>query len=165
MELETERLRLRLWRGSDFKHFESYFSDPELSKYVGGIKGKEQAWRLMAAYIGHWQLKGYGKMAVEEKESKQFVGCAGLWNSDNWPELELGYWFVREGQGKGYATEAALRMKIFAFDELKADTLVSYIHPENEASKKLALRLGAIEENSIDLIGFGEHCVFRYPKV
>lgn len=66
MELETNRLKLRLWRESDFKIFADYFTDEESVKYVGGRKTTEEAWRLMAAYIGHYQLRGYGYMAVEE---------------------------------------------------------------------------------------------------
>ena len=162
MELETDRLVLRQWRAVDFEYFVTYFSDEGLSKYIGGIKNREEAWRLLATYIGHWQLKGFGYMAVEEKETNKFLGCTGLWNSEPWPELELGYWFRKEAQGKGYASEAALCVKKFAFHELKVDTLVSYIHPENEASKKLAVRIGGDYDKTIELLGFGPHCVYRY---
>ena len=81
MELETNRLKLRLWRESDFKIFADYFTDEESAKYVGGRKTAEEVWRLMAAYIGHYQLKGYSYMAVEEKFSKALVGSVGLWKS------------------------------------------------------------------------------------
>lgn len=162
VELETDRLKLRQWRESDFNHFAKYFDDDENVKYVGGKKTREEAWRLMATYIGHWQLKGYGYMAVEDKSSKKFVGCTGLWKSEPWPELELGYWFLKEMQGKGYASEAAIKVKEFAFETVKAKTLVSYIDPENIPSRRLAERLGAIYENTIELLNFGPHCVYRY---
>ena len=103
-------------------------------------------------------------MAVEEKEGGKFLGCAGLWKSPPWPELELGYWLLKEVQGKGYATEAAVRVKEFAFQQIKAKTLVSFIHPANEPSKKLAQRLGGIYEKTIELLDFGPHCVYRYPN-
>lgn len=164
MELESERLVLRQWRSSDFEHFVNYFSDEALCRYVGGTKNQEEAWRLLASYIGHWQLKGFGYLAVENKETNKFLGCAGLWDSEPWPELELGYWFRKEAQGKGYASEAAQCVKEFAFNKLKVDTLVSYIHPENEASIKLAMRLGGFYDTTIDLLGFGPHSVYRYKK-
>lgn len=162
--LETSRLRLRQWQTSDFEYFEAYFGREETAKYVGGTKTKEEAWRLLATYIGHWQLKGFGYMAVEEKGTEKFIGSVGLWKSDPWPELELGYWFLPEFQGKGYAYEAAQQLKEHAFDTMKVSTLVSYIDPENEPSKKLAERLGGIHKENIELLDFGLHCVYRYPK-
>ena len=162
IHLETERLLLREFKAADFPHFKTVFTNPETARYIGGVKNQEQIWRLLACYIGHWQMKGYGKMAVVEKETQRFVGCAGLWDSDPWPELELGYWFLNEMQGKGYATEAATAVKNFAFAKLEAATLVSYIHPANLASIKLATRLGGVMDKTIDLLDFGPHQVFRY---
>ena len=66
--------------------------------------------------------------------------------------------------GKGYATEAAARCRDHAFEALGAPTLVSYIAPANEASRRVAERLGARMEATIDLLGFGPHEVWRYPK-
>lgn len=161
----TPRLRFRQWTEDDYPHFKKYFSDPATSRFVGGVKDPENAWRLLATYIGHYQLKGYSYLAVEEKESGAFVGCVGLWKSEPWPELELGYWFLPESQGKGYASEAALAVKNYAFDELKVDTLVSYIDEENEPSKNLALRIGGKLDKKIDLLDFGEHLVYRYSNL
>ena len=161
-ELHTDRLLLRQWRESDFKYFENFFSSEANAQYVGGKKNGEEAWRLLSTYIGHWQLKGYSYMAVEEKATGTFVGCAGLWKSEPWPELELGYWFVKEMQGKGYATEAAQKIKEYAFDTLKVPTLVSYIDAKNKPSIKLAERIGGVYDKTIVLLDFGPHCIYRY---
>jgi RimJ/RimL family protein N-acetyltransferase len=164
VELETERLHLRQWRAEDFEPFAKHYADEEMARFVGGHSAREPAWRRMAMMIGHWALRGYGYWAVEEKATGRFVGCVGLWRSEGWPELELGYWLMREMQGKGYATEAALKAREYAYDALGADTLVSYIHPDNEASKRVAERLGARYEEIIELLDHGPHCVYRHPK-
>ena len=164
VELETDRLLLRQWREEDFESFAAYYADEEMARYVGGQSNRPQSWRRLATFIGHWALRGYGYWAVEEKTTQEFAGAVGLWFSEGWPELELGYWLTRDMQGKGYATEAALKSRDYAFDVLGADTLVSYIHPENEPSKKVAERLGARYEKTIELLDFGPHCVYRYPK-
>lgn len=164
IDLQTKRLRFRQWREADFEPFANYFADEEKAKYVGGQKSREEAWRLMATYIGHYNLKGYGYMAVEEKSSNKLVGCVGLWKSEPWPELELGYWLLNEMQGKGYATEAAAKVKDYAFQTLQVKTFVSYIDPKNESSKRLAIRLEAIYETDIELLDFGLHCVYRYTR-
>ncbi|MEN8145669.1 MAG: GNAT family N-acetyltransferase, partial [Gemmatimonadota bacterium] len=78
--------------------------------------------------------------------------------------LELGYWLMPEVQGRGYATEAGIVARDHAWDAAGAKTLVSYIDPENEASKRVAERLGAVFETTIELLDYGPHCVYRYPK-
>ena len=105
--IATERLLLRPWSEADYPEMLRFFSDPETANFVGGTKNEEEVWRLLATYIGHLQLKGYSYLAIEEKSTGALVGAAGLWNSEPWPELELGYWVIKEHQGKGYATEAA----------------------------------------------------------
>ena len=161
---ETERLILRQVQESDFDSFRDFFADEKTAHFIGGIRNEEEAWRTMAFYLGHWQLKGYGYMVIEEKSSGDFVGCCGLWNSPTWPEMEMGYWMQADKQGQGYATEAAERIKQFAFEEIGANTLVSYIDKENIASIKVAKRLGGVYDKTIELSTFGPHHVYRYNK-
>ena len=85
-----------------------------------------------------------------------------MWNAPSWPEPELGYWFMPEGQGKGFAYEAAAVLKQYALETLKLKSLVSFIASENEPSKKLALKLGAKQDGVIELFDFGPHEVYRY---
>lgn len=160
--IETDRLQLRQWNENDFEKIAAYYADENSAKYVGGQKNADEAWRLLALHIGHWQLKGFGYWAVDEKHTGDFVGCVGLWQSSGWPELELGYWLVNEHHGKGYALEAALRCKDYARDVLQAGSLVSYIAPNNTASIKLAEKLGAKYEETIELLEHGAHCVYRH---
>ncbi len=160
---QTERLLLRQWQASDFEPYAAYYADEEMAKYVGGMSSREDAWRRMASEIGHWTLRGFGYWAVEEKDSGKFVGSVGLWFPEGWPELELGYWLMRDMHGKGYAIEAALKSRTFAYDVVGAKTLVSYIHPDNEPSKRVAERLGARFERVIELLDHGPHCVYRHP--
>ena len=160
--LETERLQFRQWESSDFPAFEAFYSNPTHAQYVGGVKSPEEAWRLMATYIGHYELHGFSYLAIERKDTKELIGTVGLWNSDPWAEPELGYWLLPEAQGQGFAKEAGLAVKQFAFDSLKLESLVSYIDPANKPSVQLALSLGAKYDQSIQLLDFGPHDVYRY---
>ena len=163
VELETERLRMRQWREEDFDVYAGFFADEAAARFVGGAMSRERAWRNMAATVGHWVLRGYGLWAVEEKTSGAVVGSIGLWKPEAWPELEVGYWLTEAGQGKGYATEAATRARAYAYEVLGATTLVSYIHPNNEPSKRVAERMGAVLDGIIELGENGPHCVYRHP--
>ncbi|MTI87165.1 MAG: GNAT family N-acetyltransferase [Balneolaceae bacterium] len=160
--LETERLIFRQWQNTDYQTLSRFYSVEENARYVGGVKTPEESWRLMATYVGHYELKGYSYLAVAEKESGVLIGTVGLWKSYSWPEPELGYWLLPDSQGKGYGVEAGLAVKEFALNILKLESLVSYIDPSNGPSKKLAQRLGAKYDSTIELLDFGDHEVYRY---
>ncbi len=160
--LETQRLKFRQWSEGDFSSFSYFFSNMSTAKYVGGIKSAEESWRLMATYIGHYELHGYSYLAIEEKNEGNLIGTVGLWNSSPWPEPELGYWLLPAYQGKGYGVEAGTAVKDFALDQLNLDSLVSYIDSDNKPSVKLAQALGGTFDGQIDLLDFGPHQVYRY---
>lgn len=162
-ELETDRLLFRHWKLKDFDAYASYYADHELARFVGGPCDRYTAWRRMASELGHWTLRGFGLWALEEKATGGLIGCAGLWCPEGWPELEVGYWLMPGARGKGYATEAALKSREYAYEVLYAKTLVSYIHPENGPSKRVVERIGASHEKTIELLDFGPHCVYRHP--
>lgn len=163
MERTSERLLLRQWRLDDFEPVAEFYANEPLARFVGGPCDHETAWRKIAMLAGHWHLRGHGYWAVEEKASGDFCGAVGLWKSHAWPELELGYWLIPAKFGRGYATEAGAVAIDFARNQLGAATLVSYIEPDNAASMKVAQRLGATREGTINLASFGPHRVFRYP--
>ncbi|MEO1436004.1 MAG: GNAT family N-acetyltransferase [Bacteroidota bacterium] len=164
IELETNRLRFRQWHPDDATLLYRYFKDPQFTKYIGGIQNPESVWRLIASYVGHYQFKGYSYIPVETKQD-QLIGAVGLWDSEPWPELELGYWFLPEFQGQGYASEATKAVRDYAWTKLKRSTCISLIDHQNIASIRLAEKLGAIYEKDIELLEFGNHGVWRYTPV
>jgi RimJ/RimL family protein N-acetyltransferase len=151
--LETERLRLRAWREEDIGAYAEFCANEATARLLGGPWGRGGAWRRMATYAGHWTLRSYGVWALEDKSSGRFVGYSGLWNPEGWPEPEISWGLVAELHGRGYATEAARRARAFAYEDLGWLTAVSYIRPENTASRRVAERLGATLEKNINLAG------------
>ena len=63
---------------------------------------------------------------------------------------------------RGHATEAAQEVRSYAYNELGATTLVSYIAPDNVPSIRVAERLGAEHESTIVLRGEPAK-VYRHP--
>jgi RimJ/RimL family protein N-acetyltransferase len=142
-ELETERLRFRRWRTSDFPTYEQWCSRIEIMRYLGGKTfDRVQAWRHMAYLVGHWEMLGYGYYAVEEKATGAMVGRVGFTNHPGWPAFELGWTIIPEYQGRGYAIEAARMLLAYAFDALDQPRVTSLIHPDNAPSIKVAKKLG-----------------------
>ncbi|MGH9875690.1 MAG: GNAT family N-acetyltransferase [Pyrinomonadaceae bacterium] len=153
--LETERLILRMWReADDFEAYAQLCADPEVMRYLGGkVFDRTEAWRHMASMIGHWYLRGYGIWAVEEKDSGRFVGRIGCMNPAGWPGFEVGWTLKREFWGKGYATEGGRRALEYAFKELDKPHVISLINAENQASIRVAERLGETLEGTATIFG------------
>lgn len=152
--LETDRLLLRSWREEDFEPFAEMCADPEVMRFLGGKPlDRMEAWRNMAFHVGHWELRGYGHWALEEKSSGKFAGRCGFMNPVGWPAFEIGWTLKRECWGKGYATEAARRALTHAFHELDKAHVISLIHPDNKSSIRVAERLGETLEGKTELFG------------
>jgi len=160
--LETERLRLRPWRGDDLDAFARFMADGNETRFIGGPLSREDTWRRMAMLIGHWTLRGFGNWVIEDKASGAFAGYSGLWYPEGWGEPELMWGLLPAFRGRGYATEAALRARGYAFGELGWTTLVSYIAPENASSRGVAERLGAKRDGTIEIRGAVVD-VWRHP--
>ena len=141
--LETDRLRLRHWQMKDFEAYAALRTSNELQRYVGGPVSKDKAWEDFCAAPGQWALRGFGLFLVAEKDSDAAAGFAGLWYPPDIAEPELCWSLFPGHTGKGYATEAAEAAKRWANQERGLPALMSFVHPENLASQKVAERLGA----------------------
>jgi RimJ/RimL family protein N-acetyltransferase len=152
--LETERLLLREWRESDFETYAGICADPDVMRYLGGKPySRLEAWRHMAYVVGHWQLRGFGHWAVEEKASGRFIGRLGFQDPEGWPAFEIGWTLAKESWGKGYATEGAREALEYAFTRMDRSHVISLIHPQNSASIAVAERLGETLEGETSVMG------------
>ena len=155
VRLETARLLLRLFREEDVSDYARLCADAEVMRYLGEGQPltRAEAWRNMAMLLGHWQLRGYGLWAVEERTSGALIGRIGLFNPDGWPGLEVGWMLQRASWGYGFATEGAQAALHYAFTELQSPHVISLIHPENAASIRVAERLGEQLEERTEVMG------------
>lgn len=158
--LESERLLLREFRESDFEPMAAFYAS-EISTFYGGPCSREEAWRKFAVYPGHWALRGFGPWALEEKATGQFVGITGLWYPEGWHAPEITWALVEAHHGKGYATEAAARSRQAAYEDFGWETAISVVALENQASARVAERLGAVNEGEIPF-RYGLATVWRH---
>jgi RimJ/RimL family protein N-acetyltransferase len=160
--LESERLRLRGWREEDLDPFATFVANEATARFVGGTGNRQNAWRRMAMFLGHWTLRGYGPWVIEAKANGRWIGYSGLWNPEGWPEPEVLWGVAADSHGQGYATEAARRGREFAYRELGWATLASFIDPRNAPSIRVAQRLGAARERNVEL-GDNPVALYRHP--
>jgi RimJ/RimL family protein N-acetyltransferase len=161
--LDTPRLLLRPFRPADADAYAAMCADPEVMRYLspgGEPLSREDAWRQLAMFCGHWQLRGFGTWAVEHRGSGRFAGRIGLHFPEGWPDRELGWTLVRAFWGQGLATEGARAAAEFAFRQLGWKHLISLMLPRNERSIRVAERLGAKPAGRL-LVREVEHLVYR----
>ena len=144
MILETERLYFREMNQLDFNSLCKILQDEDtMYAYEGAFSDKEvQEW--LDRQISRYQKWNFGLWAVILKETDEMIGQCGL-TMQPWKEtevLEVGYLFNRLYWHKGYATEAAIACKNYAFKILKADEVCSIIRDTNIASQNVAVRNG-----------------------
>ena len=162
--LRTERLLLREFRGDDFADYAALVGDPDVTRFLGDGRalGREDAWRQMAMFAGHWQLRGFGVWAVEERESGRFIGRIGCFEPEGWPAFEIAYTLSPRVWGRGYAPEGARAALRWAHDVLGRRGVTSVIRPENVRSIRVAERLGARFDRAVPFFG-GEAHLYLYP--
>lgn len=146
-QLETERLVLRAPHLSDFDTYARIVASPR-ARYLT-VMSREDAWYDFAQMVAIWSLRGHGLWSVATKTDGKLQGFVVLGFEPEDPEPELGFIFTEEGEGHGYAVEAATAARSFAFEQLGWDTLASFVVKGNERSQRLAERLGATVEREI----------------
>ena len=162
LTLETPRLLLRPFEERDCDALHEMFGDEACVKYtIEQPLAPWQTWRSLAAYLGHWQLRGYGPYAVVERSTGTMVGPVGLWYPIEWPEPEIKWSLARRFWGCGFATEAATAVRDMAATVLRRTRLISVIRPGNTRSQAVARRLGGAHEKTIPFRG-GEADVYAY---
>lgn len=161
--LETERLIMRAPSIDDLDAEAAFFAS-ERSSFVGGPLKRSQVWRTIAMLIGHWHIHGFGFWGVEDKETGTYYGRVGLWYPGGWPEPEIGWTVMGNGEGKGVAQEAALAARTHAYETLGWTTAISLVDPDNTRSIKLAERMGCHFEDTFEHETFGTMHIWRHPS-
>lgn len=146
--LQTDRLTLRVPHLADTAAAVGFLLSGRARLMVGPMT-QDEARAEFAAVIDHWAMRGFGLFAITVTGSQKAIGLAGPWMPQTHPEPEFG-WNLWDGayEGKGLATEATLAARRWAFETQGWQTAVSYIHPENAASVRLAQRIGAVPDPS-----------------
>lgn len=163
--IETARLRLTALAERHFNDYAAMLGDPASTRWVGDGQplDRTNAWRSLAMLIGHWQLRGYGMWALELKDTGEFIGRAGLMRPEGWPDLELGWMLKPEFRHHGYATEAGSAILEFAWHRLNAQRVISLVKIGNDASDRVAERLGGEHIEDMDFFGANNHVFAYYP--
>ena len=163
--LETARLILREMRAGDAIALLKVFSDPRVIASFPGAEPFDSS--RMDLWVGrnleHQREHGYGLFSVIHKEDGLLIGDCGLEQME--VGVELGYDLRSDYWGRGLATEAAGAVRDFAFEELRLGRLVSLIRVGNDASLRVARKIGMSVVEEVDRGGVGYWVCAMKPKL
>ena len=145
---ETPRLILRELLPEDDKGMFELDKDPLVHQYLGNkpIQDIAQARENIRLIRGQYADYGIGRWAMIEKNSNDFIGWAGLKFMDlrngykNY--YDIGYRLIPRFWGKGFATEAAVASRDYAFREMNLAVIYGCTHIENLTSKHILQKIG-----------------------
>ena len=143
--LETPRLLLRPMQAEDTEALLTIFSEPKVMASFGVAPfTREQMERWVQRNLEHQVQFGYGLFSVILKSSGMLIGDCGLerMELDGIVAEELGYDFRSDHWNQGFATEAASAVRDYAFQNLRRPQLISLIRVGNQASRRVAEKIG-----------------------
>ncbi|HLJ30055.1 MAG TPA: GNAT family N-acetyltransferase [Candidatus Angelobacter sp.] len=152
---QTGRLALRHFTMEDLQPLAAMHCNPEVSRFIGGVKTLEQTRQRLLGWMEEYKRYGFAKWAVILRSTGEFIGRCGLSleQFDDTSEWELGWTLARAYWGQGYATEAAEAAMQHCFRVLGHSRLISLIRPQNLASIRVAQRLGMQYERQVQWNG------------
>ena len=139
--LMADRLVLRCPEPSDFSDYAAFMAS-DRAKHLGGPYCDTEAWTMFCRDAAQWLFFGHGALMIDTLEGR-CVGQVGLNAGPPFPQPELGWLLYAGCEGQGFAYEAAAELLKWAHETFNFPGLVSFIHPENHRSRRLAERLGA----------------------
>jgi len=145
--LTTERLILRGFVDDDLEPLAVMNADPEVMRYLGGVRSREWSAASIDRCRSQWGKLGFGRFAIEDNVNGEFVGWVTLEpvELDGYvDDLEIGWRLVRARWGRGLATEAAIAVLTWAFATVPVDRILAVADAENAPSVSVMRRLGMV---------------------
>ncbi|WP_042352859.1 GNAT family N-acetyltransferase [Bacillus massiliigorillae] len=142
--LETDRIYLREMTVEDYDQLCEILQDEEVMYAYEHAFSDEEVQNWLTNQLKRYNQYRFGLWAIIDKRTGSFIGQAGLTMQpvEDTDKLEIGYLLKKKYWHQGFATEAAIACRDYAFHQLHYDYVTSIIRDNNEASKAVAKRVG-----------------------
>jgi ribosomal-protein-alanine N-acetyltransferase len=154
--LQTTRLVLRPFREEDIDLLAKLMVNPDFMRFSLGPYTREQTQTVLDKLL-KWNRAGLpSQFAVTIRADDTLIGYCGFFHQhvDGKDEIEIGYRLHPDYWNQGLATEAAITVRDHAFGDLKLSRVISLIHPDNAASRRVAEKIGMHFERKTVFKGF-----------
>jgi RimJ/RimL family protein N-acetyltransferase len=154
--LPTPRLLLRAFAAGDLDKMATLMADKDFMRFSLGVFSREQT----AGFLDKVRARDHdglpSQFGVTFRENDRLIGYCGFFPQivDEIEELEIGYRIDSAYWGRGLATEAARAVRDHAFNDLHLPRVISLIHPDNIASRRVAEKNGMTPEKETIFRGF-----------
>lgn len=141
---DTPRLRVRRIGPGDAQAMLAVYGDAEAMHWVGDGRplAREQCDEWIGVTLRNYATRGYGMVAIVEKDSGQTIGFCGLVHPGGQPDAEIKYALRRDRWGRGLATEAAHALLAWGAVTFGLREVIATTAPENKASHHVLLKAG-----------------------
>jgi RimJ/RimL family protein N-acetyltransferase len=141
---ETPRLRARHIDAADVDAMLAVYGDPEVVRWVadGLPLQRKRCEEWVDVTRRNYATRGYGMVALVERDSGDIVGLCGLVHPAGQQVPEAKYALRRGQWGKGFATEALTGLLRYGASEFGMKEVIATTAPENVASHRVLLKAG-----------------------
>ncbi len=165
-EIETERLRLRMFKPADFDAIYNVWSDRDVMRYIypaGWPHSREESRVFVPRLVGRFEQHGWGQWAVVVKDEEKLIGYCGLKFLDDTPEVELLYGIAKDYWNRGLVTEVAKATLRFGFEEARLAYIVAIALAENAGSWRVMEKAGMRRDGTMMHAGL-EHLRYKLTR-
>jgi RimJ/RimL family protein N-acetyltransferase len=143
-ELETARLRLRVFTPADLDRMCEITRDPDVMRFIGygHPLSREQTQVNLDMIMNGFRRRGYGRWALERRDTGALIGYCGLSSGNPEVGIELAYMLAREEWGQGLALEAGRASLRYGFEALGVESIAGLTFHDNRRSRRVLERLG-----------------------
>ncbi len=146
MKIETARTYIRQFTPADASAVLAFNGNTQVTKYTGDsnmVTCIEDARNVIFnIWLEEYKEHGYGRWAVVDKKTEQVIGFCGLKYIPEMGIPDVGYRFLPEFWGQGYATETAITAIDYCKSELNIVEFFGDVMEDNIASVKVLKKLG-----------------------
>lgn len=142
--IETQRLFIRKFVAADLEEFFEILSDPKTMNFWQQPYSREGAQAWIDRNLQSYAEVGYGRYAVVLKDEQKLIGDCGILKMNLAGEeiFDFGYIIHHPYWRKGYAEEAAIAVRDYAFEHLKLPTLHANMPWNHYGSSRVAEKIG-----------------------
>ncbi|AEI47181.1 GNAT family N-acetyltransferase [Runella slithyformis] len=142
--LETQRLYLRLFGEDDVQNLFRIEGSAEVMAYIRKpvTEPAKSLERIRQEAVYATEYEGLGLFACFEKAADTYIGLVKIKHIDDTDDIEIGYGFVPEAWGKGYATEITQKVIEYLKLNFTGRKIIAFVQEENTASKHVLEKVG-----------------------
>ncbi|WP_422000721.1 GNAT family N-acetyltransferase [Reyranella sp.] len=139
----TSRMRATRIQAADLDDLIRPHLDPDVSRFLGGVRSPEQTAAYVEVQLRHWREHGFG-LWILRSEQGGFLGRAGLRyvELEGKRALEIAYTFAKAAWGRGLASEVATALVDLWLATIAEPVLVGIVEKGNSASERVLLKAG-----------------------